>query len=252
MIVDICEKDVERAINEEQLSFVYQPKVSLHSGKVYGYEVLTRWDHAKHGYISPEILFNTQLNGCLEQMLDKHILLQLFSEISSVIELGYTFAINCSPRKMYDMHFSKTLLNTASLFGISPTSIVLEITEDEVLDNIALVKPAFDFLRGVGVKVSLDDFGARNSTFKQLLNLRFDEIKVDKFFALNSLQNPNAMAMIETMIMFGQRVGSNVLIEGVENEWIHKLLINKGALQAQGYYYSKPKAFRDAFNEYLG
>ena len=188
-------------------------------------------------------LFKIPLARDEERQLYRHSIMTALSEGSGLVSNGANIAFNLSPKKLGDADFVKDLFNACSTYGLRHDSVVLEITEDEQLDACEQAMKSILFLQANGFKISLDDFGARHSTFKQLLLLPFDEIKVDKFFALQAIDNSDALAVIESVIAFGNKTGKTIVIEGIENEEIHHLVCSKGATHGQGYFYGLPLPF---------
>ncbi|MGN6609372.1 MAG: putative bifunctional diguanylate cyclase/phosphodiesterase [Jatrophihabitans sp.] len=233
--------ELRRAIAEDQLKMVYQPKLDLATGVIVGAEALVRWQHPRRGLIGPNeflpVAESTDLIGDLTAWVTERALSQLadWHEQGLVIDV----AINISARNLLD---PALLAHVTRLIARSRLAhhLVLEITETAVMLDPAASADALSRFRELGVRVSLDDFGAGHSSLTQLAQLPADEIKIDRMLVHDVEREPLHAALVGSVADLGHRLGLTVVAEGIETAETLQAVRQLGCDIAQGYVISRP------------
>jgi len=154
---------------------------------------------------------------------------------------GYSvkIAVNISAVDFHDPHFIDAVMSTVNRHGISATQLELEITEGVFINNLEEVASKFQQLKQQGITISIDDFGTGYSSLAYIKKLPLDKLKIDREFIKNIPDDDNGL-IASTVIFLGQKLGLNVLAEGVETDAQLQFLKDNGCEQYQGYFSSKP------------
>ena len=234
--------DLRRAIDQDQLSLVYQPKVAMASRSVRSLEALVRWTHPELGAVSPaefvplaestggsRALTNWVLGAAIRQMGDWR---------RQGLELD--LAVNLSAPDILDPDLSDEILRLLRRCQVDSTSLLLEITESAVMRDPQMAVRNMQWLRIAGIRFAIDDFGTGHSSLSQLSVLPVDELKIDRSFM--SPADPGAVTIVTSTIELGHSMGLKVVAEGVEDAAAWNLLRRLGCDFAQGYLISPPLA----------
>ncbi|WP_199032682.1 EAL domain-containing protein [Ralstonia sp. ASV6] len=241
-------QDFEKAIGEEQLSLVFQPKVRLADGRGEGFEALTRWSHPEHGYISPEVFVQIAEACELIHPFTKWVMRRSFSQLRYWCHAGLrtSLSINVSVRNFASPHFVDDMRAMLDEFEIHPASIELEITESALIQDSAIVCKRLLMLRDLGVKLSIDDFGAGYASLAYLKMLPVDVLKIDRSFIAALDSNKADQRIVAWTIRLAHDFGMQVVAEGVETKQVMDLLREMGCDMAQGYFIGRPMRADDA------
>ena len=243
---------LRQAMENDQLSLVYQPKLYLGSNQVRSFEVLTRWSHPDHGLIPPdEFVPQAEQSGniipfsrwTLEQTLDRLIKWQ-------ARHLDLSLALNLSPRSLHSKPFLSFIEDLMTAAPISPGRITLELTETAVMLDPDGAHASLNKLRDLGLRLSIDDFGTGYSSLSLLRRLPLSEIKIDKSFIENMVANPQDQVIVASTISLAHNLGLEVVAEGVETEVQKSALEDLGCDVAQGYLIAEPLAI-DALTDWI-
>jgi len=232
--------DLRRAIDQDELTLVYQPKVAMASRSVRSLEALVRWTHRELGAVSPgefvplaestggsRHLTNWVLNAAIRQMGEWR---------RQGLELD--LAVNLSAPDILDPDLSEEILKLLRLYHVESTELVLEITESAVMQDPQAAARNMQLLRIAGVRFSIDDFGTGHSSLSQLAILPVDELKIDRSFI--SQATTGAVTIVTSTIELAHSMGLKVVAEGVEEPAAWNLLRRLGCDFAQGYLISPP------------
>ncbi|UFT99320.1 EAL domain-containing protein [Radiobacillus kanasensis] len=245
------ENDLRKAIEQNQLSLVYQPKVTLSNGKISGMEALCRWNHPIHGAISPaEFIPIAEETGQIIG-IGNWVLKTACTQTKNWHDIGYrdlSVSVNVSVRQLEQPNFISTIKGILDETGINPACLELEITES-IMKNIKYTKTILQQLRELGVTTSIDDFGTGYSSLHILKELPIDTIKIDKSF-VQGIMDPRSVSMIKSIIDMGLNLNLQVVAEGIEEEYQVIMLNHYKCTYAQGYYFSKPLVTKQ-FEEYF-
>jgi EAL domain-containing protein (putative c-di-GMP-specific phosphodiesterase class I) len=149
-------------------------------------------------------------------------------------------AVNFSARLLHDRELAKEIVDLLKAHHLSPSELILEITESAIVADPSRAKSALGFLREMGIQISLDDFGTGQSSLSDLKDFPLDEIKIDRSFTHECGPTGSGVAMVHAMIGLGHSFGLKVVAEGVEEEAVWHQLAALGCDSAQGFYISHP------------
>lgn len=234
---------LETALEQRSFHVHYQPKLDTKVHKVIGVEALARWYTDSLGHVAPN-----EFIPLIERMnrfqsfgeLIIHQVLQDYNVLESIYGPGVKVAINVSPSHLASEGFDRFIIAALQHHSVSPPSIILEVTEEIFIQGLSHVSSILTSLRSIGIGISLDDFGTGYSSLNYLMNLEIDEVKIDRSFVNQLLNNKKAEVMLEMIIRMTKEWDLNLVAEGVETEGQMKKLIEMGCHTLQGYYYAKP------------
>ena len=246
------ESELGRALDQTELELYYQPKIDLKTGKPCGAEALMRWNHPTRGLVLPDVFIPVaDRTGNLEPMTWYAIntALRQQSEWPKLWgELGV--AVNLSVNVLKSKQLSITIRDAEKIWGSESHRLILEITEDALITD---PDEGFSILRQLqsdGIRIAIDDFGTGYSSMSHFRDMPADELKIDKSFVLNMLDDERDNQIVRTAIDLGHTFGFAVVAEGVENEAIRNALVDMKCDIAQGYLYARPMPQQD-FIEWL-
>jgi diguanylate cyclase (GGDEF)-like protein len=234
--------DLRRAIDQDQLSLVYQPKVAMASRSVRSLEALVRWTHPELGAVSPaEFVPLAERTGGSRQ-LTNWVLAAAIRQMGEWRRQGLELdlAVNLSAPDILDPDLSDEVLRLLRRERVDSTSLLLEITESAVMRDPQVAVRNMQWLRVAGIRFAIDDFGTGHSSLSQLSVLPVDELKIDRSFM--SPSDPGAVTIVTSTIELGHSMGLKVVAEGVEDAPAWNLLRRLGCDFAQGYLISPPLA----------
>lgn len=236
------EQCLRQAIENQELSLVYQPQFNTKTGKVVGVEALSRWYHPQLGHVSPmEFIPIAERIGMIKP-LTEWVMNTACRQAVDWIQLGYQplmMAVNISPTHFLDKDIISLVVSTIEQSGIAPSNLKLEVTEGVVQtdpENLGIFKT----LKGLGIKLAIDDFGTGYSSFASLKHLDVDCLKIDKYFIDDMIVNQHSKILVTTMIELGHQLGHGIIAEGVETEKQLEILKRLNCDVIQGYLFSKP------------
>jgi len=237
------ESQLRRALDQNELFLMYQPKVDLRSGCVAGLEVLLRWHHPEHGTVSPvEFIPIAEESGLIvpigEWVLKSAIAQSRVWHAAGVPDV--TFAVNLSARQFLDTDIVDTVGQAMRGAGLPPGVLELELTESISIDDPARSAALMKRLRALGVTLSIDDFGTGYSSLSYLKRLPVDKLKIDRSFVLDMHQSGESLAMVKAIIAMAHNLRLEVIAEGVEHAAQLEALRAAGCDHIQGYIFSKP------------
>lgn len=234
------EKQLSRALENEEFSVVYQPQVNLANEDMVGMEALLRWENPQLGKIGPfefiPILEEMGLIILVGNWVLKHVCEQMKQWREDEVYIS-NVAVNVSPRQLSSPLFVDTVRKLLADTGLSPDSLELEITESTI-QNVEESIEILNQLRNLGVKLSIDDFGTGFSSLSYLKHLPIDNLKIDKSF-IDELDSDGEI-IVKTIIDMGRNLNFKVVAEGVETETQLAILREQKCTIGQGYYFSKP------------
>lgn len=231
---------VEEALRNNWLEIWYQPKIDLKRKCLAGAEALARIRHPEHGILWPESF----LPGIDEQSLahlTEHALLSTLRNWNMFADAGFNLhlAINVPASALWNLPIAAIVNENRPRSEIWP-GLILEVTEDQIVRDIALTQKVAPELKASGVTIAIDDFGAGFSSFASLRDLPFSELKVDSSFVKNCAVDANNAAICQTAIDLAHRFGSVAVAEGVETMADLQALVVMGCDFGQGMLVAPP------------
>lgn len=234
------ESNMVAAILERQYLMYLQPKYSIERNEIIGAEALVRWRHPERGMIYPDQFIPViEENGFIRKV-DYYIWEEACRFIRQCMDEGLPecpISVNVSRTHLQDDEVIRTLEDMIEKIGIPKHLLELEITE--TVDNKQVSRKALQ-LKEEGYKLLMDDFGSGYSSLNILLETPFDLIKLDKKFMENMILSDKGRLILEQVTAMANKLGLELLAEGVETKEQVELLRRIGCDQVQGYYYAKP------------
>ncbi len=226
---------LRRALREGGIQLHYQPRIAAASGAIVCFEALLRWTDSELGAIPPsEFIPIAEQSGLIEE-LGRQAVGGAFAELRRWSAAGHGAArvsINLSPQRL---HAEADREIAALLQGLDPRRVELEVTESGLLRDEAGAIGALRRLRRAGFRISLDDFGSGYSSLSYLRVLPIDAIKIDRSFVGAMAKDPQAAALIASIVAMARTLGLGVVAEGVETPEQRELLVEMGCDELQGF-----------------
>jgi diguanylate cyclase (GGDEF)-like protein len=237
--------DLRRAIDQDQLSLVYQPKVAMATRSVRSLEALVRWTHPQLGVVSPGEFVPLAESTGGSRALTNWVLAAAIRQMGEWRREGLELdlAVNLSAPDILDPDLGDEVLSLLRRHRVDTTALLLEITESAVMRDPHAAVRNMQLLRIAGVRFAIDDFGTGHSSLSQLSVLPVDELKIDRSFISHA--GAGAITIVTSTIELGHSMGLKVVAEGVEEPAAWNLLRRLGCDYAQGYLISPPLAAAD-------
>jgi diguanylate cyclase len=237
--------DLRRALDHPDapgVELFYQPQVCLATGRVFGAEALLRYTHPQWGQIKPAELIDAAEQSSVMRTLTERVVDIALRQLREWTESGHDLkmAVNISVRDLQSPEFTDFLTGRLEAFGVPAERLRLEITESALMADPRRVVDNVQRLADAGVGISLDDFGTGFSSMQHLRRLPVNEIKIDRMFVSNLIDDPDNAAIVSSTIDLGRALDLMVVAEGVEDEKTRKQLEMWGCHAAQGWHYAKP------------
>ena len=234
---------IYEGLKQNKLKLFYQPKISLESMQVNSIEALARWEEETGKILSPDHFIPVAEN-------DPQLMYDLTIEVCKIAvrqikqwqDNGFecSVAVNFSMKSLERIEIPQELTFLCTEYEVKPSSLIIEITESAIMENVTVALEVISRLHLLGFKLSIDDFGTGYSSMDQLRKLPFSEIKLDRSFVSSAASNAHSYAILESSIGMARKLNMSIVSEGVETEEDLELLKKLGSDLAQGYYFSKP------------
>jgi diguanylate cyclase len=247
------EARLRRALQEDALNLLYQPKFRLSDNGLCGVEALLRWCDPDHGEISPNRFIEIAEDSGLIIDMGAWVTRTACRQVRSWMDRGVALpiAINVSGKELLHGDPARIIQNEAAAAGISPAMIEVEITETLLIKDSAAVRGALDGLRQLGCRIALDDFGTGYSSLAYITRFPPDRIKIDKAFISNVDRAPEDAAIASAILSLGKNLKVSVTAEGIERSGQLQWLRAHGCDEVQGFLLSRPLSARDLEQRYL-
>jgi|LGOV01.1.fsa_nt_gb diguanylate cyclase (GGDEF)-like protein len=231
------------ALEKNELFLMYQPQVSIETGKIVGIESLVRWNNSKLGLLSPiQFIPLAEQTGLINPIGD-WILETAIWQIKKWDDMGIKeihMAVNISPVQLKNPKFTLEFEKLLKKVGLKPELLEIEITENVAISNFKEIVSILDGFKVLGISIAIDDFGSGYSSLGRIKMLSADCLKIDKQFIDDISDNTKDQAIGEAIIQFAKSMGSYVIAEGVETEAQYRFLKKAKCDYIQGYYFYKP------------
>ncbi len=241
------EENLTTAIAEQQFVLYYQPQVM--DNQLTGAEALIRWQHPKHGTVSPLAFIPLAEETGQILKIGRWVLNEACSQLARwATKAAYaelTIAVNVSSRQFSQPDFVNQVLATLQTTGANPRLLKFELTESLLVSNVEDVIEKMVSLKAIGISFSLDDFGTGYSSLAYLKQLPLDQLKIDQSFIKDILTDTNDAVIAKTIIALANSLGLTVIAEGVETDKQRQFLAQHGCLAYQGYLFSQPLPIND-------
>lgn len=237
------ERDLRRALEREELRVHYQPIVRAATGEVVVVEALLRWDHPTRGLLGPsQFLWRAEETGLIEP-IGAWVLEQAcrdgrrWRQGSDAYPVGV--AVNVSARQLQRPSLTTEFGDVLDRTGLDAGCLSLEISESVVMEDPLAMTARLHDLRGLGIKLSLDDFGTGSTSLSQLRRFPLDVLKIDRIFVEGLGRDREDTVIVQAMLGMTKALGLSVVAEGVETEYQLSILRDLGCDLVQGFLYSK-------------
>ena len=253
-------EEIRKCIANKNIVLMYQPKVCANTGDLVACEALVRLQHPENGMIGPAAFIPAAEKHGLISAITRSVLEIACKQCRTLQSLGRDIkvAVNISVSDLNMLDFPDYLLSLVTDHRICPSSIILEITESQIIDEISRPLEILTRLRMKGFGLSLDDYGTGAATMQQLKRIPFNELKIDREFVSGVSDRPNLQAMLSSSVKLGKELGLTVVAEGVETRSDLDLVRQLGVDLLQGYFFAKPMHgdlianWKPASNAYIG
>ncbi len=243
------ESGLRRAIDSSEMYLLYQPIVDLSTGRIVSAEALLRWEHPTLGALSPtEFIPIAEESGLIVRVgrwVQKEAC-QALARWRALDPLNAPASVSVNVSRAELSLGDKLLVQlreTLEQSGLAEQSLTLEVTEREVMRNPEATIKLMHALRGIGIRMSMDDFGTGTSSLGMLRDYPFDYIKIDRSFITDLSDSKDVLAVIHATVELIENLGMISVAEGVETEAQAALLYSLGCRLAQGYLFSRPIPF---------
>jgi diguanylate cyclase len=244
--------DLRRALEMHEIVLHYQPKVSVASGEVVGVEALARWQHPTRGLLFPDAFIPAAEHTGLIGPFTRYVLDAALAQARRWADEGLRLpvSVNLSGRNLLDEHLPVEVADLLAAHGVPASLLELEVTESAIMLDPVRARRLLKSLSDLGIRLSIDDFGAGYTSLSQLKTLPVDELKIDRSFVMTMSSDARDALIVHSVIELGQNLGLNIVAEGVETAEAFVTLRGFGCDIAQGYYVARPAPV-EAFDTWL-
>ncbi|MBA2463621.1 MAG: EAL domain-containing protein [Nocardioidaceae bacterium] len=244
--------DLRRALENDELVLHYQPKIAISTRDVVGVEALVRWQHPERGMVFPDDFIPMAEHTGLIGALTRHVLDTALAQVRLWVDAGQplTVSVNLSARNLLDERLPEIVAELLATHGVTADLLELEVTESALMTEPVRAQRLLEELSALGVRISIDDFGAGYTSLGQLKTLPVNELKIDKSFVMTMTEDTSNDLIVHSVIDLAHNLGLSIVAEGVENEQTLAALKGYGCDLAQGYHLSRPVA-PDALADWL-
>ncbi|MGO8905739.1 MAG: putative bifunctional diguanylate cyclase/phosphodiesterase [Solirubrobacteraceae bacterium] len=238
-------EELRVAIEEGELVLHYQPQLDLHTGEILAVEALVRWPHPRLVLVPPLKFLPLAEDADLMGALTTWVLTQALDQCAAWRAAGRMMAVSVdiSATNLLEAGFTEAVRGLLERNDLPAESLVLEITETNIIKEFDRSKAVIEELRSLGLVVSIDDFGTGFTSMAHLTNLAVRELKLDRTFitSLGNGESERDLQLVRAAIDLGHALGLRVVAEGIEDGDTLELLSRLGCDVAQGYRIGRPK-----------
>jgi len=243
------------AVENEEIFVVYQPKVDVKTNQIAGAEALVRWLHPELGLVSPVNFIELAEKSGMIVAIGEWVLREACRQTKEWQDAGYVdfkIAVNVSIRQLHEPDFMNTVRSALEDSGLPPETLIVELTENMIMENAEANIVTLQSLKNLGVKISIDDFGTGYSSLSYLQKFPLDQLKIDQSFIREIRSQIEPVPIVKAVISLAHDLGMNVVAEGVETvEQLHHIR-TLDCEEFQGYLCSKPLVAPDFYDLLTG
>ena len=240
--------DLMSALERGEIRPYFQPKVDLRTARVIGIEALARWDDSERGLMAAaEFLGRAEADGQMRALTERIIDSSIRAAGDwwrSGLALQLSVNLSASIFSEIEWRLDRFVAKALAQAGLPGKALQFEVTEDALVTGADSTTKALGKLASLGATVSIDDFGTGHFSFRQLMSLPIEELKIDRSLILG-LEGEQDRAIVRSAIHVAHQMGLQVVAEGVETEETWRQLRRMGAERAQGFLIAKPMAARE-------
>ena len=236
-------EDLRKAIGTSQLFLHYQPRVHANSGRISGAEALIRWRHPEHGYIPAERIIRLGEQDGLIETLGAWVLEEACRQMRSWQDAGHDnwrISVNLSGRQLGSQKLLEDVRHALQHSELAPARLILEISEGAVMRDTENAISVLRSLTGLGVGISIDDFGTGHSSLLHLKRLPATEIKIDPAFVVSLEESDEDVVIVSAIVALAHALNLQVVAEGIETPGQRAYVERLGCDHLQGYLLGRP------------
>ncbi|MCH4091285.1 putative bifunctional diguanylate cyclase/phosphodiesterase [Acetobacter sp.] len=225
-------------LERDEFFLEYQPIMSTRERRLVGYEALLRWQHPERGRVPPDQFIGIAEDCGLIAQLGDWVVRRACRDAAGWTN-GLKVSVNVSPIQFTTSDLPKIIKTALDDAGLAAKRLSIEITENTFLQgkqNIEILKT----LRTLGVGIVMDDFGTGYSSLSYLRDFQFDEVKIDRSFIWDMLDQPHSAAIVDAILSLGHGLGVNIVAEGIETAEQLSYLEKRSCSLVQGYFIGRP------------
>ena len=237
------ERDLRVALKRDQLVVHYQPIIEAGSGRISSLEALVRWQHPTLGFIPPDQFIGIAEAISVITELDLWVMRRACRDLRGLHQAGYPdlhVSVNCSAVNLTLTRLPEMVAQILAETGVDARFVVLEVTENALMENLTMAASILDQIRALGVRISIDDFGSGYSSLAYLSRLPLDTLKVDRMFIKDIPQSLGNSAITSAILAMAHKLQLKVVAEGVETQEHRDFLQQNSCDYLQGYLISRP------------
>ena len=233
--------ELVNAMDQNEFFLQYQPKLEP-DGAVREVEVLVRWMHPVHGMIPPDKFIPIIEKNNMTKELLQWVMTHALHQVAHWRDMGFKVAaaINLSALDLLDSNLPQTIQNVLNETGVDSSFLKLEITETTIMTDRKRALSILEKVAGMDINTSIDDFGTGYSSLAYLSELPAMEIKIDRSFVMDMVENRHNAVIVKAIIYLAHNLSMKTVAEGVESQEIMDELRELGCDYQQGYYISRP------------
>ncbi|CED71473.1 response regulator receiver [Aliivibrio wodanis] len=242
--------EFRHAMMKEELFLMLQPKVSMSTGAVVGYEALIRWQHPEKGVIPPNAFIPIVEQAGLYFDLDMYVFRSAVNIIKKYPQINKPISVNISANSLHHHDFIEDIKTVIKEENADITNIELEITENALVRKDMAIQH-LNGLKEIGFVLCMDDFGAGYSSLAYLIKLPLDVIKIDRAFISNITEDKDSLVLLKGMLQICNDLNKKVVLEGVETQEQIDILKHYDVDVIQGFFYFRPQPIEEILKKAL-
>jgi len=239
----MLETGLRHALERNEFSLQYQPKVDLVTRQITGVEALLRWNEPELGLVSPAQFIPLAEETGLIVPIGRWVLREACAQNMAWQRRGLrpvSMAVNLSPRQFIDPNLLNDIDDALASCGMSPTLLQIEVTESMMMQDVSRALEVLNAIQSRGIALAIDDFGTGYSSMSLMKQFPIDTIKIDRSFVRDLAEDPEDQAIAQAIISMGKALGMTIVAEGVETTAQETFLRDHACDEMQGYLFSRP------------
>ncbi len=246
-MLNITPSTIAKAIENDEFFYVYQPKISLITGKISGFEALIRWQRGSKLIMPNHFIEIAETSGIIA-LLTRHMFKKLLTDAPLFLSVNPDLVVsfNVTPYDFEDNDLFNEIISATNNNIVQANQLEIEITEtSELLENTGILEK-LTRLQEHGVSIAMDDYGTGYSSLEAFSTWPFTTLKLDKTFIDRISESQKCHDIVDSSIRMGHKMGLKVIAEGIENRKDYETLMSLGCNEVQGFYIAKGLSVEDA------
>lgn len=243
-------QELEQGLAQHQFELHYQPKICMDNGMLHGLEALVRFRHPARGLLYPGDFIELCEHKGLIDALSFEVITMAIQQLVVWNQQGFAprISVNLSGRSFSNSAFTQDVMKLLTQAAVAPSDLIFEVTETQVIGNIGEALAFLSRLRLHGFGLSIDDYGTGYSSVKQLSQIPFTELKMDRSLIEGVASKSHLQVIFESTLSMCNKLGIDLVAEGIEKNKDWEYLRSAGCHVAQGYYISPPMPSYEVVN----